>query len=210
MAYSAKLYKRLHEFGVEKYGLPKIEIPESSTIRIVRAEWISPNLYESILRQIRLSIEPIEADMFLVLFILAYRTDMRKKELLGLRFSDIEAIGTDEPSIVIRPNVFRSTKTQGSVRRIALYALLNQQELIFFNAFVSDNHFGNLNRFLFTLSRESQPIPSHTPLDLLNKIVEDITPPSITKRHFTFHAFRHTAISNLALALNADSELALL
>lgn len=208
VAYSAKLFKRLHEFGVGKFGLPKVEIPESSTIRCVRAEWISPNLYQSILRQIRLSIEPMEADMFLLLFILAYRTGMRKKELLGLRFSDIEAIGTDEPSIVIRPNVFRSTKTQGSVRKIALYAVLTPQELAFFNTFVKDNHFGNPNRYLFTLSSENQPIPSHTPLDLLNKIVGDITPPDVAKRQFTFHAFRHTAISNLALALNADVELA--
>lgn len=205
IAYSAKLLKRLHNFGVEKFGFEEAEIPEATSIRCVRAEWISPDLYQSILLQIRRSIDPMEADMFLLLFILAYRTGMRKKELLGLRFSDIEAIGTDEPSLIIRPNVYRKTKTQGSVRRVVLYALLSPQELTFFNQYVKSHHTGKQQRYLFTLSAENTPIPSHTPLKLLGKIVQDIHPNADIK--FTFHAFRHTAISNLALALNADKAL---
>lgn len=205
IAYSAKLLKRLHNFGVEKFGFEEAEIPEATSIRCVRAEWISPNLYQSVLLQIRRSIDPMEADMFLLLFILAYRTGMRKKELLGLRFSDIEAIGTDEPSLIIRPNVYRKTKTQGSVRRVVLYALLSPQELTFFNEYVKSHHTDKQQRYLFTLSAENTPIPSHTPLKLLGKIVQDIHPNADIK--FTFHAFRHTAISNLALALNADEAL---
>lgn len=215
IAYSAKLLKRLHNFGMEKFGFVEADIPEATAMRCVRAEWISPNLYQRILLQIRRSIDPMEADMFLLLFILAYRTGMRKKELLGLRFSDIEAIGTDEPSLLIRPNNYRKTKTEGSIRRVALYALLSLQELEFFTEYVKSNHISKQQQYLFTLSTENTPIPSHTPLKLLDKIVKDISPNADIQNtstqnadtKFTFHAFRHTAISNLALALNADDAL---
>lgn len=129
--YSAKLLQRLHDIGVKHYHFPKVSIKEAQTQRVVRSEWISPIEYQAILLNIPKVIDPLEADMYKLLFVLAYRTGMRKKELLGLRYADIEGFALGEPSLVVRPNIYRSTKTQGSIRRVAAFSLLSDEELNF-------------------------------------------------------------------------------
>ncbi|WP_201530063.1 hypothetical protein [Psychrobacter frigidicola] len=123
--YSAKLLQRLHDIGVKYYHFPKVGIKEAQTQRVVRSEWISPLEYQAILLNIPKVIDSIEVDMYKLLFVLAYRTGMWKKELLGLRYADIEGFTLGEPSLVVRPNIYRSTKTQGSIRRVAAFSFLD-------------------------------------------------------------------------------------
>ena len=199
--YSAKLLQRLHDVGVKYYHFPKVSIKEAQTQRVVRSEWISPLAYQAILLNIPKLVDPLEVDMYKLLFVLAYRTGMRKKELLGLRYADIEGFTLGEPSLVVRPNIYRSTKTQGSIRRVAAFSLLSDEELKFFNQYVQLNEL-NKTDYIFSPSYDKYPIDDTEPLAVLRRILC-----LLEAKDHTFHAFRHTAITNLSLILNADDQL---
>ena len=201
--YSAKLLQRLHDIGVEHYHFPKVSIKEAQTQRVVRSEWISPLEYQAILLNMPKVVDPFEVDMYKLLFVLAYRTGMRKKELLGLRYEDIEGFTLGEPSLVIRPNIYRSTKTQGSIRRVAAFSLLSDEELNFFNRYVQLNEL-NKTDYIFSPSFDKYPIDDAEPLAVLRRILSLFE----EAKDYTFHAFRHTAITNFSLILNADNQLA--
>ena len=206
IGYSANLFKSMHNFAKEQYNLPSVNFQHSKNGRRVRAELISPQAYQAIITQILRSVDILEREMFALLFILVYRTGMRKKELLGLKYNDIEGLKAATPSVVIRPNSYRSTKTQSSIRRIAIFALLKPDELRFFINFVQSNIGGNPNKFIFTLSSDYRPIDDHVPLQLLKRVLKDISADDSTAEH-TFHGFRHTAVSNLSLALLGHPDL---
>ncbi|MFZ3144093.1 tyrosine-type recombinase/integrase [Psychrobacter glacincola] len=204
--YAAKLLQRMHKFGKDNYDLPLVMIEQTKKGRRVRSELISPQAYRAIITQILGSVDILEREMFAVLFILLYRTGMRKKELLGLKFSDIEGLKVATPSLVIRPNSYRSTKTQSSVRRVPIFALLKPDELHFFMSFVQSNIGDNENKFIFTLSSNQRPIDDHVPLDLLKQVLKDISINGNVATH-TIHGFRHTAVSNLSLVLLGHADL---
>ena len=206
IGYSARLFQIMHNFAENKHGLPAVTIQHSKNGRRVRAELVSPQAYRTIIRQILTSVDILEREMFALLFILVYRTGMRKKELLGLKFNDIEGLNESAPSIVIKPNSYRSTKTQSSIRRIALFALLKPAELNFFINYIQSNIGANNNKFIFTLSVDRRPIEDHIPLQLLKRILKDISTDKEMISH-TFHAFRHTAVSNLSLVLLGHTDL---
>jgi integrase len=206
VGYSANLLKNMHNFAKEKYNLPSVNFQHTKNGRRVRAELISPQAYQAIITQILGSVDILEREMFALLFILVYRTGMRKKELLGLKYNDIEGLKTAVPSVVIRPNSYRPTKTQSSIRRVPLFALLKPNELNFFINFVQSNIGDSSNKFIFTLSSDQRPIDDHVPLQLLKRVLKDISVDDNVAEH-TFHGFRHTAVSNLSLALVGHSDL---
>ena len=206
IGYSANLLKSMHNFAKSKYNLPSVNFQQSKNGRRVRAELISPQAYQAIITQILGSVDILEREMFALLFILVYRTGMRKKELLGLKYNDIEGLKTAVPSVVIRPNSYRPTKTQSSIRRVPLFALLKPNELNFFINFVQSNIGDSSNKFIFTLSSDQRPIDDHVPLQLLKRVLKDISVADNVTDH-TFHGFRHTAVSNLSLVLVGHSDL---
>lgn len=206
IGYSANLLKSMHNFAKSKYNLPSVNFQQSKNGQRVRAELISPQAYQAIITQILGSVDILEREMFALLFILVYRTGMRKKELLGLKYNDIEGLKTAVPSVVIRPNSYRPTKTQSSIRRVPLFALLKPNELNFFINFVQSNIGDSSNKFIFTLSSDQRPIDDHVPLQLLKRVLKDISVDDNVAEH-TFHGFRHTAVSNLSLALVGHSDL---
>ncbi|MFK3990424.1 tyrosine-type recombinase/integrase [Psychrobacter sp. NPDC064578] len=206
IGYSANLLKSMHNFAKSKYNLPSVNFQQSKNGRRVRAELISPQAYQTIITQILGSIDILEREIFALLFILVYRTGMRKKELLGLKYNDIEGLKTAVPSVIIRPNSYRPTKTQSSIRRVPLFAFLKPNELNFFINFVQSNIGDSSNKFIFTLSSDQRPIDDHVPLQLLKRVLKDISVDDNVATH-TFHGFRHTAVSNLSLALLGHPDL---
>ena len=179
---------------------------QSENGRRVRAELISPQAYKAIIDQIMGSVDILEREMFALLFILVYRTGMRKKELLGIKYDDIEGLKEATPSVVIRPNSYRPIKTQSSNRRVPIFALLKPDELHFFMTFAQSNIGNNSNKFIFTLSSDQRPIDDHVPLQLLKQVLKDISLDDKFAKH-TFHGFRHTAVSNLSLVLLGHPDL---
>lgn len=204
--YAGNLLQRMHDFARDRYNLPPVTIQQSKNGRRVRAELVSPQAYRAIITQIWESVDILEREMFALLFILVYRTGMRKKELLGLKYDDIEGLKLAMPSVVIRPNHYRPTKTQSSIRRVPVFALLRPDELNLFNTFIQSNIGNNSNKFIFTLSSDQRPIGDHVPLDLLKQVLKDISLDDNVPNH-TFHGFRHTAVSNLSLVLLGHPDL---
>ncbi|CAM4222180.1 site-specific integrase [Psychrobacter arenosus] len=198
---SANLYQRMHQLAVEKYALAPVTISQAGSYRRVRSELISPQAFKAIIEQLDHSLPLLEKDIFKLFFILLYRTGMRKKELLGLRYIDVEGRSSDQPSIVIRPNQYRSLKTQGSNRRCPVFALLKPAELELFKNYISTHIGNNPNKFIFTLSISPTVIDASLPLELLRRVLKDVSDDSTAPNH-TLHGFRHTAISNLSLVLN--------
>lgn len=204
--YSANLLQRLHKVAERYFNFPSVRIEQAKSQIKVRSEWVSPQAYYATLNQIKISIDSIESDMLMSLFILAYRTGMRKKELLGLKINDIEGLNLSEPSAILRPNSYRKLKTEFSNRRVPIFALLTPIELRFFNRYIRSRRGQGEQTYIFSLSTDTQPVPSHVPLQLFKKIMEDISNKEVS---FAFHGLRHTAITNLALVLNARSQLAM-
>jgi len=206
VSYYAKRLQALHNFAHDHYGFAHTVIPYEKGGRRVRAELVSPPIYHALIKQILTGVDILEREMLALMFILVYRTGMRKKELLGLRFIDIEGLDALTPSLVVRSNSHRGLKTASSNRRIPIFALLQPDELAFFIRYVQSNIGINPNHFIFSLSSSQQPIDDHVPLQLLGRILKNISIDDDALNH-TFHAFRHTAVSNLALALCGDTEL---
>ena len=203
--YPAGRLQQLHQFAHQKFGIVKVDIPEASADKKVRAEWISPTLYHAILQQLRQCVDSLEVDMLVSLFILLMRTGMRKLELLGLRYSDIENIEQGQPAIIVRPNQHRRLKTDVSIRRIPLNVVLLPAELTFVLEYLQSNRSNNRHQLVFTLSSSHERLPNTLPNRLLDEILQRIDPRAT---HHTIHGFRHTAISNFSLLLNADIQLA--
>lgn len=206
ISYYAKLLQRLHNFAHENHDFPAVTISYEKSGRRVRAELIPPPIYYSVITQILNSVDILEREMFALMFILVYRTGMRKKELLGLRYIDIEGLHESTPLVVVRSNRYRTLKTGSSNRRIPIFALLKPNELAFFIRYVQSNIGTNPNKFIFTLSSEQIPVDDHVPLQLLRRILQDVLGSKNTL-NYTFHAFRHTAVSNLSLVLQGHIDL---
>ncbi|WP_348549581.1 site-specific integrase [Psychrobacter sp. KFRI-CH2-11] len=206
VSYYAKLFQRLHNFARDHYNFAHAIIPYEKGGHRVRAELVSPPIYHALIKQVLTSVDILEREMFALMFILVYRTGMRKKELLGLRFIDIEGLDTLMPSIVVRSNSYRGLKTASSNRRIPIFALLQPDELAFFIRYAQSSIGINPNHFMFSLSSSKNPVDDHVPLQLLKRLLNDISIDDNQLSH-TFHAFRHTAVSNLALLLCGDTEL---
>ena len=207
IGYPANCLQRLHNFAHknDKYLIAEANIPEAKRKRKVRVEWISPNYFQAIVQQIRKNIDPLDADMLILLYLLAMRTGARKMELVGLRYSDIENLDSGKPCIIIRPNNHRRLKTEVSTRRLPLYALLSEAELNFFIDYIQANRGRNKQQLIFTLSYNTQSLSQHLPTQFLKQLVTDI---SLIEKTFNFHGFRHTAISNFSLILTSDVSLA--
>ncbi len=205
LSYPAKQLQRIHKFAEVEYGFPKIKVPLTSLQRKVRSEWFSPQLFSALIEQMRIGIDIVEVDMLTVLFTIAYRTGMRKKEILGLKYADIEGMQHGKPSVIVRPNHYRLIKTDNSIREVPLFALLKPSELALFIKFIGINKTKNVQRFIFTLSSSHLPLADHVPIKLLNLLHQDIGGSNDVR--MMFHGFRHTAMTNLALVMQGHPDL---
>ena len=205
LSYPAKQLQRIHKFAEVEYGFPKVKVSLTSSQRKVRSEWFSPQLFSALIEQMRIGIDIVEVDMLTVLFTIAYRTGMRKKEVLGLKYADIEGMQHGKPSVIVRPNHYRLIKTDNSIREVPLFALLKPSELALFIKFIGINKTKNIQRFIFTLSSSHLPLADHVPIKLLNLLYQDIGGSNDSR--MTFHGLRHTAMTNLALVMQGHPDL---
>lgn len=206
ITYAARRLQSLHNFAEENFGLAKVTIEQAESKLKVRAQLLSSHQYLAFLQQLTLNTQGLDGMMVRVFYILAFRTGMRKKEILGLKFSDIELLSTPHPSLLIRPNEHRSIKTEGSIRRVPIFAVLTQDELNFVSDFLKLSKADKLNQLIFVFADSMQGIGDFLPNNLLEQILTDIA----ATQEITLHGLRHCAATNLALSLNATPILATL
>jgi integrase len=89
ITYAARRLQSLHNFAETNFGLTKVTIEQAESKLKVRAQLLSVHQYLAFLEQLTLNTQGLDGMMVRVFYILAFRTGMRKKELLGLKFSDI-------------------------------------------------------------------------------------------------------------------------
>lgn len=205
-AYRAKLLYRFHQYQIVEYGVEDVDIPYLVSKEKVSAKLLSTGLFQAILNAIDARLDSTHAVIFKLIYIIAYRTGMRKSEILGLTYFDIERLGGTELNLIVRANRHRSIKSSSSRRRVLLSALLKPDELNMFLDYLAITRPSQdrLGQSVFSLSGTDFPLDNHLPLNLLKEIIKDI----VSEDHgFTFHSLRHTACTNLSLIICGNGEL---
>ena len=198
--------KAFHDHQRMHFDAPYVYFPWGSNRQVVKANMVSPRVYDAMRDYIQLSSLEIEQkQLCFVVLALAYRTGMRINEIIGIKVSDIADMGfingqvIETPKIILKPNRYRRLKSSSAKRVIPIDKLLKTDELQLFIAFYYQQKRFKC-RYLFSQGSGDQPLP---PVFFSNmmKIIWDRL---LITHDFTFHSFRHTAISQLALVLSGS------
>ncbi len=203
-AYNAYLLHRFHEFQRRKYKAPRAKIALVKGLHICRARMIGPTVYHSMLSLLDSMSDVGDRDKKTcrLILIIAYRTGMRREEIVKLQYKDIER--GKELSFIIRASYTGKLKTASAFRRIPVWALLKEDELALLRDYLTSNvKKTNLNTVVFTVSDAPHKLPSEFPSRLFNVLLNNI----LIDNNYSLHSFRHTTLSNLALILSGRQEL---
>lgn len=201
----ANRINRFHDFQIQKYKAPFVEIEYANEGQRCRAHIIAPIVYKAMCSALDTAdgINQSDRRLFKLILILAYRTGLRREEIVGIQFSDIE---WTKLSFIIRNNNSSKLKSDSANRRIPIWALLKPDELTLLDNFLIETKpksKANWGRAIFAHSNSHHRLPSSLPYNLVITLLDNI----LKEYSYNFHSFRHTAISNLALILNAEPEL---
>lgn len=197
--------RAFHDYQRAYYNAPFVYFPWGNKRQVVNANMISPRIYHAMKEYLVISdLDYEQKNLCLVVLSLAYRTGMRIKELIGVKVGDIADIYTDEhgqrieqPQIWLRPNRYRRLKSSSASRLIPINCLLKKDELEQFTQLYHQQK-RLKRRYLFSQGSGDQPLTSVFFSNLMKLIWDRL----LGEHDFTFHSFRHTAISQLALVLS--------
>jgi len=198
--------KAFHDHQRMHFDAPYVYFPWGSNRQVVKANMISPRVYHAMKEYVQLSeLEVDQKRLCLIVLTLAYRTGMRINEIIGIKVKDITDIGVingqviEVPKIILKPNRYRRLKSSSAKRVIPIDSLFKDDELKPFIALYYQ-HKRFKRRYLFSQGSGDQPLPSVFFSNMM-KIIWDRL---LITHDFTFHSFRHTAISQLALVLSGS------
>jgi integrase len=206
--YQAEVLHRFHQYLMNHHGMPKLTSQlndKNHYIHFVRAAYIPESAFTKFIDSIEQ--QDISKHLKLTLkclYIIAYRTGLRRGELLKLTLSNVEQ--SKERWLFITENRFGNNKSPNGLRKIPLSLLLTESELEFFEHYLSIKQKLNDNELKSLLfSIESSPyIPlSENQVSLLAK--DQLS--QIMGIPILFHHFRHTALSRLQIILEQDQQL---
>ena len=193
--------KAFHDYQRMHFDAPYVYFPWGSNRQVVKANIISPRIYYAMKEYVQSSeLEIDQKPLCLIVLALAYRTGMRINEIIGIKVGDIVDIGfingqvIEVPKIILKPNRYRRLKSSSAKRVIPIDSLFKDDELKLFIAFYYQQK-RLKRRYLFSQGSGDQPLPSVFFSNMM-KIIWDRL---LIAHDFTFHSFRHTAISQLAL-----------
>jgi len=198
--------KAFHDHQRMHFDAPYVYFPWGSNRQVVKANMVSPRIYHAMRDYIQLSsLEIDQKQLCFVVLALAYRTGMRINEIIGIKVRDITDIGIingqviEAPKIILKPNRYRRLKSSTAKRVIPIDSLFKDDELQLFIAFYYQQKRLKRN-YLFSRGSGDQPLPSVFFSNMM-KIIWDRL---LITHDFTFHSFRHTAVSQLALVLSGS------
>ena len=198
--------RAFHDHQCINFDAPYVYFPWGNNRQVVKAEMVSPRVYHAMKDYIQSSnLDFEQKQLCFVVLALAYRTGMRINEIIGTKVNDITDIGfingqvIEAPKIILKPNRYRRLKSSSAKRVIPIDKLFKIDELQPFIAFYYQQK-RLKRRYLFSQGSGDQPLP---PVFFINmmKIIWDRL---MITHDFTFHSFRHTAISQLALMLSGS------
>ncbi len=197
--YASDRLDDLHDIGRAMFDFPALHESLSAKYRKnkhVRAAFVPETVYAAALREIdSLQNRDVHYKRALkVALILAYRTGMRRNEILHLQLQDIEE--SDERIIFVRANSLGRLKSSSSRRNIPAASLLLAGERKIVEAYIRQRKSGRYGKtdLLFNMAGSAkQPLDSHQVSNDVKRI--------LWRAGFTgvLHDFRHTALSRLQL-----------
>lgn len=204
--YLADRLESLHNYAVRYHGLAPLSeslLGYVNQKKHVRAGYISEPLFHHMRQLLKQNsfLTAVEKQRLECLAIIAFRAGLRISELLKLRVSDIEP--SEEMWLYVRSTALDDNKSRNALRKIPLAVLLTPEESVIvkgYYLFRADSNTKSLAALMFP-SEAGELIPLsegdvQVPLQkLLNLCSQQL---------WTFHHFRHTAISRLQLLLHRD------
>lgn len=202
--YTAGRLQDLHDVARAHFGFPALHeslTADHKVIRHVRASFIPEHVYVSALREIaNLPNRNKHYKRALkVIVILAYRTGMRRNEILHLQLGDIE--DSEERIIFVRANSLGPLKSSSARRNIPAGSLLRRSELQILDAFYRERQAGRPSRteLLFCIEgSRRQPLDSHQVSNDVKRILWAAGFDGV------LHDCRHTALSRLQLVAERE------
>lgn len=206
IGYTATVLRSLHQSLQRHFvDIPGVAIASKSDGMVVEPVLVAPIMYQHIRNLIHSSTLSEHNQKILdIIFILLYRTGMRINELLGLKLRDFEYDYKQEQTVIlnilVRPNGYRSIKSDDGRRRFCLQALLKPSELQLVHEWYLLRKQRNETYFL-TLEHKSSALEYHE-IQKPISVILDTLPYKVTP-----HGFRHNAISVMAMILGGADAL---
>lgn len=207
---SAGRLAEFHQFMVDVYGAPTVDIAGMSQGRQVDARLLTPREFQRVKQVLRRSgDDEALVECRILILILGYRLGLRRGEAYSRLLSDFSGFdieGLENVELLIRPNKNARIKSATSTRRLPLHVLLTSEELQALKSFYQRR------RALIIGSGKAKPIfkdvaGNHWPA-IISNLFDPITEAlkSVTgDNHFRFHHLRHSFVSITYLRLMETS-----
>jgi integrase len=221
--------KDFHAFCQKEYpeNVPAVSSFDHSDfqrIQFCQAKIISPQLFIQLKKTVIQKIEAcstqkekVHLQLLLLMYILAYRLGCRLNEIRGLTLGEIicpQLLWKDDPGnqtvairITLKNNVYRRLKSQNAQRQLDLNAVLLDDELqavksYLLHCFQQPNNKKANEQLVFEIGGE---ILSELYISKMTRLLFDEV---IKPDHgYTFHSFRHSAATHLAIAWLGSKEM---
>ena len=201
--YTSERLSQFHRYLVRQHDMPILSSiftnnDIESSIPFVRAVYIPEMAFRQLLEGLqKIDLPLLEVEKLSLIFIIAYRTGLRRGEIIKLRLNDVE--NSEERWLFIRNNKFGDNKTSSALRKIPLSCLLTDKERKYFENYLVKRK--NLNKGKNTLlfSQEDgfdKPYSGYLLSETARQLLSHIMGQKII-----FHHFRHTALSRIQVIL---------
>ncbi|MEP1215138.1 MAG: hypothetical protein ABJM11_03875 [Marinobacter sp.] len=194
-----------HEYMVKQFGMPEVEIEGATVNGEVDADMLTPAEYvraQSMLAQSGASRRLIQIRQTVLM--LGFRCGLRRTEVQKLLIKDLQGLmapSLSRPELLTRGNKFASQKSGSGTRRLPLWALLTETELVqlkeWFQCRLNEPNTRENDLLFCTPQRGSHPIPQR---ELFVPIQEAMRAASGTGT-LRFHHLRHSCVTLVGVRL---------
>lgn len=200
-SYTYGRLRAFHRYQMQYFEAPDVVFAWGENKQVVKASMVSPRVYKAMHETLQASeLNKSQKLLCQTILILAYRTGMRINELAGIKLKNVKALLNI--SIVLTPNPYLRLKSSSAKRRVVLAALLKEDELKIVTLFIAQQERMGAS-YLFSQGASRQPLPTYFFSNLMRILWDGVL--GQDNHNYTFHSFRHTAISQLALAINGSA-----
>ncbi len=198
--------KDIHEYAIKLKEISEVSIFKNKFLQdtTVSTGFLTEKFFYNFISDlINSKNRYVRKEMYLALFIIAFRTGFRISEILKIRIRDIE-INDRDLWINVKVNQYGTNKTKSATRKFPLGIFLTSSENKLIHKYIEIKK-------LKPNVKESTPLfgfDFNPTYGLTNTPVNRITRQYITKKYktkITLHTFRHTALSRLHIILS-DNE----